>query len=202
MYTTLRKWWMAHRSENSGSLMGRARFPAAFAFAAVVLSGCAPSAMGPSPSGLVSPSPSQASSAPTEASAEEPLPVPAGETLLAVLDLEVVKPKVNAEEAVALIWADAEEIFPESPRVQLVRLAFRDPYSAFGPVWTGWIILYTELPGTFTGGPYLGDPHPVPSHTAVYTWFYVSPDGEVMGETQVGYETVESVPSLPPEPAN
>jgi hypothetical protein len=198
---------MAERNTHSSRSKG-AGFLAAFTVAAVVLaSGCARTANGTVSDRLVSASPSQANSGSLEPITEQPLPLPVpegGTTLLAVLDPDVVKPEVSAEEAVALIWAETSDIPEETPRVQLVRLAFRDPGSSFSPIWTGWIILYTELPGSGFGGPYLPDLSPMPtvSIVATYTWFYVSPDGEVLGETQVGYETVESVPSLPPEPAN
>ncbi|HYM52872.1 MAG TPA: hypothetical protein VEW45_05220 [Candidatus Dormibacteraeota bacterium] len=168
---------------------------------AVVVSGCAPIATGASPTDGVSSAPQEASEAAPPAKPEQPLPVPDGETVLAVLAPEVVEPKVTAEEAIALVGASMGDMAWEPPRVQLVRLAFRDPYSAFGPVWTGWIILSTDLPGSLFGGPYLPDlsPRPTISIVVTYTWFYVSPDGELMGETQVGYVTPGQVPSIPPE---
>jgi hypothetical protein len=138
---------------------------------------------------------------PSPAIPEQPLPMAEGETVLAVLDPEVVKPSVNAEEAVALARASMGNRVGESPRVQLVRLAFRDPGSEFAPVWTGWITLSTDVPAHFTGGPYAADPASPPSYAAIYTWVYFTPDGEVPGATQIGYATLESVPTLPEEPS-
>jgi hypothetical protein len=176
----------------------RPSFAALAIIVAVSASGCARHTTSSSPTEAASTAPSMASVAPTRAT-EEPLPVPEGATLLAVLDPEVVKPKVSAEEALALAAATMGMV-GESPRIQLVRLAFRDPYSAFGPEWTGWIILSTDIPGSGFGGPYLEDPPPPqPSPVATYTWVHVAVDGEVMGASQTEYESPESVPSIPPE---
>jgi hypothetical protein len=131
-------------------------------------------------------------------SPEQPLPLPEGETVLEVLDPAVEAPAVSADQAIALARALEGNWVGESPQIQLLRLAFRDPGSEFAPVWTGWVILSTDIPWRGTGGPYRESPIPY-APTAALTWVYVTVDGEVPGLTQVGGEEPYSVPPSPAE---
>jgi hypothetical protein len=139
-----------------------------------------------------SPQPQASNSAPQEIG-QEPLPVPEGDSILAVLDPEVVKPKVSAEEAVALARASMGNMVGSSPRVQLVHMTGRDsdwPQDGF----TGWIILSTDVVGQ-PHYPY--DPKTDPPIVATYTWVLVRSDGEVWLAVQNMFDAPERVPPLP-----
>jgi hypothetical protein len=128
------------------------------------------------------------------ATPEQPLPVPEGETVLEVLDPDVARPSTSADEALALARAASKYYIGAAPRLQFVRLAFRDPYSDFGPEWTGWIIFATDVRWHGGSGPFAG---PQPTPYATFTWIHVSADGEVMDVTQNGYENADQVPPVP-----
>jgi hypothetical protein len=159
---------------------------------AVIASGCARYATSPSPNDGVSAAPSLSSIAPSPANPEQPIPVPDGTRILAVLDPEVVRPQVNADQAVELAGATFGRGVGESPSVQLATVAFRDGGSEFTPVWTGWIILSTDLPGWSSCGPFACVPKRI---TVPNTWVWVTVDGEVL--SMVEGPVASSEPTLP-----
>lgn len=160
---------------------------------AVVASGCAGFATtAPSPFDPVSAAPSPASIAPAPAIAELPIPVPDGNRILAVLDPTVAKPRVSADQAVQLARAAFRRGVGESPSVQLATVAFRGSGSEFTPVWTGWIIVSTDLPGWSSCGPVACVVRRI---TIPYIWVWVSVDGEVLGQTEAPVGSTD--PPLP-----
>ena len=130
---------------------------------------------------------------PAGAAAGEPLPAPEGETIVAVLDPGAAKPKVGAEQAIALARGSMGNRVGASPRVQLVQLATRDADSYLNG-FVGWIILSTDVPG-YPVGPYDAQAAPI---IATFTWVHVTADGEVLDAAQTMYQDPGSVPSLPP----
>jgi hypothetical protein len=129
---------------------------------------------------------------------EEPLPVPEGNTVVAVLDPAVEKPATSAEQAITLARDTMGKMVGESPYVQLVRMTARNATSRLNG-FTGWIILSTDVQSVDTAGGYFPWLSSVPSPTvyATFTWTWVTVDGEVLGTTQAGYTSQDSVPALP-----
>lgn len=169
---------------------------------AAASAGCVATEPSPiSATSIAVPSAEQTTSAPSAsqlAKLEPPLPVPQGETVLAVLDPAVVRPATSADEALALAHAAWPYDVGASPSIQLVRLAFLDPGSDFEAEWTGWIILSTDVRWHGTSGVYLGpSAKPAPTPYGAYTWIHVSLSGKVIDLVQEGYENVGQVPPTP-----
>ena len=130
--------------------------------------------------------PEASGSAPGETAqetAQEPLPAPEQTTIVAVLDPGVVKPAVNADEAVALARATLGSMVGESPSVQLVDMTGIGADDRF----TGWLILSTDIvayPHQFF------DPkasvQPTVAAIATNTWVLVTSEGEVVKAIQNG----------------
>lgn len=127
----------------------------------------------------------------------DPLPVSVGFTVVEVLDPTVAAPATSSDEAIALAREQMANRVGASPRVQLVRLAARDPDSYMDGFF-GWIILSTDVPGNPTG-PYDPEVEPI---IATYTWVYVTADGDVLGASQEMYAVPDAIPSLPAPPSS
>jgi hypothetical protein len=145
---------------------------------AVAVSSCARFA-GPSLSEVMA-DPSQVSDAPSHGTAEEPLPMPDGLTIVEVLDPLAEAPPISADQALAFARASGlSNMVGESPRVQLAGVTGHDPdWASF----TGWIILSTDL-RTFVGGGAYAQPWPTLS--PVYTYLFVTLDGELLNAIQI-----------------
>jgi hypothetical protein len=115
-----------------------------------------------------------------------------GTRILAVLDPEVVKPQVSADQAIELARAAFRTGVGESPTAQLATVAFRDGGSAFSPVWTGWIIVSADVPGWSSCGPFACVTRRI---IIPYIWVWVSVDGDVLSESQGPVASTE--PPLP-----
>jgi hypothetical protein len=130
--------------------------------------------------------------------AEQPLPVPPGDTVVAVLDPAVESPAISADEAIALARATVGGSVGQSPYVQLVRMTASNTTSPLNG-WTGWVILSTDVPSLEIGGGYFPwlSPSPAVAPAATFTWVWVGLDGKLLESvTQMDFPPDE-VPPLP-----
>jgi hypothetical protein len=159
---------------------------AALVFSVAVLAPCC-ARLATTASSSVGSTASPASVEPSSANPEQPIPVPDGTRVLAVLDPEAVRPAASSEQAVELARAMFSRGVGESPSVQLATVAFQDGGSVFTQVWTGWIVLSRDLQDYAGCGPVPGPVPCVPELTTIpHTWVWVTVDGEVLLMSQGG----------------